>query len=111
MAYAKKRGQSVEYQGDSFSRSLTKDSGAIWEANEEANYKMVDMKGTIVASGDLVKSVDNLSMSFMVGKTATANLVGIHKLIVYLTDTSVAEMSYPIAEYKIDYKKLTARND
>lgn len=111
MGYAKKIGISTEYQGDSFSRTLTKDSGAIWEANETASYKMVDMKGDVVASGSLTKSVDNLSMTFMVGSTATATLLGIYKLIVYLEDTVLTEMKYPIAEYKIDYKKLTARND
>ncbi len=111
MAYAKKIGTSIEYQGESFTKSLVKDDGSIWEANEVATYKLIDTKGKIIATDTLMKSVDELSLTFLLGKTDTTYLFGIYRLLVYLSDTVVTEMNYVIAEYKLDYKKITARND
>ena len=111
MAYAKKIGKSVEYQGESFTKSLIKENGTEWEDNEVAEFKLFDTAGNIVATGSLVRSVDRLSLTFILGKTSTTNLFGVYRLLVYLSDTVVTEMNYVIAEYKLDYKKTTARND
>jgi len=111
MAYAKKTGTSVEYQGESFTKSLVKDDESIWKANEIATYKLIDTKGKVIATDTLMKSGDELSLTFLLGKTQTQYLFGIYRLLVYLNDSVITEMNYVIAEYKLDYKKITARND
>ena len=111
MGYAKKTGKSTEYQGESFTKSLVKDDGSIWYDNEIGVYKLIDNRGKVIATDSLIKSEDNLSLTFLLGKTQTQYLLGIYKLLVYLNDTVITEMNYVIAEYKLDYKKITARND
>ena len=111
MAYVKKTGISTEYQGESFTKSLVKANNTAWEDNEIAEYKLFDTKGNIITSGSLIRSVDLLSLTFLLGKTETLNLFGVYRLLVYLSDTVITEMNYVIAEYKLDYKKTTARND
>lgn len=111
MAYNKKIGKSTEYPGESFSKSLTKKDGSEWTDNEVASFKLFDKKGGIAAQGSLVRSVDKLSLTFLLGKTDTELLFGVYRLLVYLSDTVITEMNYVIAEYRLDYKKTTARND
>ena len=111
MAYAKRSGTSIEYQGESFTKSLVKDNGDIWEANEISEYKLIDTAGKTVFSEALIKSADNISLTLLIGRTKTPLLFGIYRLLVYLNDTSITEMNYVIAEYKLDYRKISARND
>ena len=111
MAYSKKTGASVEFQGESFTKSLIKDDGSEWMDNEDGSWKLFNTSGNIVANGTLTRSDDNLSLTFLLGKSSTTSLFGIYRLLVYLSDTVVTEMNYVIAEYKLDYKKTTARND
>ena len=111
MAYNKKVGTSVEYQGESFTKSLTKSDKSAWEDNELANYIVYNTNGEVVTSGSLVRSIDLLSLTFLLGKTDTTNMFGIYRLLVYMTDSIITEMNYVIAEYKLDYRKTTARND
>ena len=111
MAYVKKTGISIEYQGESFTKSLTKEDNSEWDDNEISNFKLFDTSGNLVTSGSLVRSVDKLSLTFLLGKTQTADLFGIYKLLVYISDTIITEMNYVIAEYQLTYKKTTARNN
>ncbi len=111
MAYVKKKGTSTEYQGESFTKSLVKGNESAWEDNEVAEFKLYDTSGNTVVTGSLMRSVDLLSLTFLLGKSDTIDLFGIYRLLVYLSDTVVTEMNYVIAEYKLDYKKTTARND
>lgn len=111
MAYGKKTGKSIEYQGESFTKSLTKEDGTAWEDNEIALFVLIDNKGLEVTTGSLVRSIDLLSLTFLLGKTQTTSLFGIYRLLVYLSDSVITEMNYVIAEYRLDYRKITSRND
>ena len=111
MEYIKKYFTSEEYQGESFSGSLDKKDESAWKDNEICTYVLVDDSGSEIVTGSVIRSVDLLTMDFLLGKTDTVDLFGIYKLLVYLGDTIVTEMNYVIAEYKLDYKKVTSRND
>lgn len=108
MVYAKKFGIATEYQGESFTKPLTKESGAVWDANEVANYEMLDGDGNPVSSGDLTKSLDELTLTVAVPKQDTADLAGVYLLLVHLTDTVNTGFDDVIAEYKITYKEKKA---
>lgn len=104
MVYAKKiTTVPDEYQGESFTRSLSKASLAIWDTNETASYEMVNGSGIILSSGDLVKSGDNLSMTLTIPKEDTVNLKGKMKVIVNLIDTIDTTFCDVIAEYTFSY--------
>jgi len=104
MSYVEFADTTTEYQGESFVKSLAKKSKGIWEANEEANFILTDGDGVVVASDDLVKSDDDLTLTFILGKTSTADLEGVYTLLVYQTDTSNSEINNVIARYKITYR-------
>ncbi len=108
MRYNKKYAIAEDYQGESFTRSLNKESLAVWDANEVANYELIDGDGTVVSSGDLTKSGDNLSLIVSIPKTDTADLIGSYLLLVHLTDTVDTTFDDVIAEYKITYKEKKA---
>ena len=103
MAFIKWLGSATEYQGESFTKSLTKDDDSIWEANETAEFQMTDVDGLEVASGSLVKSADDLSLTFTLGSTDTTALLGQYLLLVYITDTVDAEVHSVIAKYTMTY--------
>ena len=111
MGYVKKTGKSIEYQGESFGKSLTKDGGLVWGDNEIATYKLFNQNGDIIDNGTLTRDDKLTNMTFIVGKTVTTNLHGVYRLLVYLSDTVITEMNYVIAEYRLDYRKSSARND
>ncbi len=111
MGYIKKNGKSIEYQGESFSKSLTKEDNSVWGDNEVATYELLNQSGTIIDTGTLTRSDNLTNMTFIIGKTVTADLLGVYRLLIYLSDTVITEMNYVIAEYRLDYKKTSARND
>lgn len=104
MRYNKKYAIAEDYQGESFSRSLNKDSLAVWEATEVADYELIDGDGVIVSSGALAKSGDNLSLILTVPKADTEALSGSYLLLVYLKDSGDPTFNDVIAEYKMTYK-------
>ena len=108
MSFVKYKEIVTEFQGESFNRSLTKKSGAIWETNEVGNFELIDTSGTVVSSGSLIKSADNLSLTIAVPKGDTATLVGNYRLLANLTDTVDTDFSDVIAEYEITYKEKKA---
>lgn len=110
MAYVEKNGNYTQYQGQSFSRALTKESGAIWEANETAYLTLTDSSNNEVLRRNLGKSVDNLSFYLLVGTGDTTELDGSYNLIVYVEDSNNSELNDVIADYKMRYitKKATA---
>lgn len=109
MGYKKVVKKFKEYIGESFSQSIQKDGGAVWNTNEQAVFTLYDAAGTTGITGTLVKSADNLSLGFMLSKTSTAGLTpGPHKVIVDLEDSIDTEMSDVIAEYSIEYSARTA---
>lgn len=97
----------VENQGESFSRTLGKSVGAF-SATEDGYWVLKDTDGTSQATGSVTIATDLSSMSFMVGKTDTATLVGQHTVYVHLTDSADSEFDEVIAEYKITYKENKA---
>ncbi len=109
MAYVKYSKEETEYQGESFIKSLYKTNSNIWYDNELATYTLTDPDGAVVLSGNLTKSDDKMSFMLSIGKTETAALLGIYKLLVYLEDTVNTELKDVFAEYKITYtdKKAT----
>lgn len=98
-----------EYQGESFTRSLLKDSAATWAATEVANYEMRDTDGAVKSSGSLDKSADNLAIIVQIPKADTASLEGNYVIYVNLEDTDDATKSDIIAEYNITYKLRKAK--
>lgn len=108
MRYNKKHGIGDDYQGESFSRSLNKESLAVWDSTETAVYEMLDSEGAVVSSGSLTKSGDNLSLILFIPKSDTSDLLGEHLILVHLNDTGDAEFDDVIAEYRITYKEKKA---
>ena len=102
---AKKDTTLTEYQGESFSKAFGKRTKDEWLDNETAHYVLTeDSTGTIISEGDLTRSVDKLSLSFIIGKSITLPLEGSYTLIVYQTDLNVVEFNEKMKEYKIKYK-------
>ena len=110
MEYIKLSRNPTEFQGESFSKSLGKKNNSEWGSTEVGNYILTDENGDEVASDNLTKSGDSLSLSFILGKTDTADLEGVYTLLAYQTDTSNAEINKVIAEYKITYKTRELNN-
>ncbi len=108
MGYVKVFGSKTLYQGQSFSKSLTKKDGSIWESNEVGDFEMFNSDGTVVSSGSLVKSGDNLSLTFTIPDDDTASLVGAHTINADLTDTVDDAIRIPLAEYDMTYKEKKA---
>ena len=108
MPFIKHTSKAIEYQGESFTKSLGRKDASLWLANEQANYKLFDPTGTSVSTGALVKSGDNLTMTLSVPSADTATLEGICLLLVYQTDDNDATINDVIAEYFITYKKPNA---
>lgn len=108
MSYEQITKRSEEYSGESYAESLKKKNGKIWAATETATYEMINTSGDLIASGVLEKSTDKKSISFMIGKTTTVGLVGMHKVLVSLGASDNAEMSDVIAEYDIEYSARVA---
>lgn len=98
----------IEYSGESVNKPISKESGLIWTANEEANYIMYDNLGATISTGDLTKSVDNLDLNLAVPYTDTEGLEGTYVLLVFLIDTIDLGYKNIIAEYRITYKKRKA---
>ncbi len=109
MAYVKNEESIEKYQGTSFTKTLTKSSGEIWEDNEILEYIVTDNSGTEVANGNLVKSDDKLQITFLLGSSDTDSFIGDFLLLVHLKDSIELEIDNIIAEYHLTYinKKAT----
>jgi len=103
MAYYTHTGSKTEYQGESFTKTIYKDSGEAWGDNEAANYELVDTAGAQKSTGSLTKVESNLGLTFTVPDTDTAALTGNHKLLVHLTDTIITTFDDIIVDYDLDY--------
>lgn len=108
MEYDKYSERVTEYQGESFSKTLYKTTGAQWTTAEGGTFELVDDTAAVVHSGTLAKSDGDLGLSFSVPTTATAGILGDHLLLVHLTDTGDATFKDVIAEYKIKYVERSA---
>lgn len=107
MAYVEYKGASTQYTGTSFTRTLVKKDGTIWEATESAYFSMVDTEtGGEVTNDLLTKSGDNLGLILEVGKSMAQSLVGRYKLLVYLEDSVNTQRSEVLAEYIINYEEI-----
>lgn len=104
MGYEKIVKNSKEFAGESFSESISKNSGSVWNVNETATYSMYDKNGAISGvTGVLVTSDDKKSIGFTIPKTDTVALLGHHKVLVELGDSEDVNISDVIAEYNIEY--------
>ena len=108
MSYAKKIGTATLYQGTSFSISVGKETGDVWASTEDGEFEVTDEENTVVLSGDLVKSGDNLSLTAIIGRTDCVDWVGNYKLLAYQTDTGDSEIRVPIVDYDLDYETTKA---
>jgi len=108
MGYVKHKAEQIEYTGESFSKTLYKKSGEEWSNEDTATYSLYDTDGVEKSTGSLIKSNDNMSMSFLVPSADTQNLLGKYKLLVTLGNSSDARINDVIAEYNILYNKRTA---
>lgn len=104
MPFIKHISKAVEYPGESFTKTLGKGNGGAWSDTEGANYEMFNSEATLVSSGGLAKSADDLTMTFTVPQADTAALDGNCLLLVYLTDTADPTMNDVIAEYHMEYR-------
>ena len=92
--------------GESFSREITRRDGKPWGDTATATYKMVDLSGTVIATGTLEKSSDGKMFSLLIGKSVTENLEGEYRVYVFLQDTANPEINELIAQHAITYKGL-----
>lgn len=109
MGFVKYEKTVTEYQGESFTKTITRSDGTAWAADDEANYELIDSSGNIVSSGSLVKTGDNLGLTVFVPKADTASISGKHILLIYLTSVSQPTFNDVIAEYTINYKVKKAK--
>ncbi len=103
MYYNKLVDMLTEYQGESFTRGLSKDNGTEWETEDTGYWELLDDDGVAVSSGALQKSSDNLSVEISVPKADTESLSGTYVLLVHITRTDDATFNDVIAKYTITY--------
>jgi len=105
MDYVKLHKEVFEWQGESFTKSFDKTSGAPWESYEIGSYALYDKDGTEITSGSLQKSADSKLLTMQISHTITANLLGKYLLLVFLEDSNDSDFKTVIAEYVITYKE------
>lgn len=103
MGYEEKDGSFVQYEGQSFIRSLSKDSGASWTNSEHGVFDLTDTGNVSISKGELTKSVDSKALVLILGTSITSGLSGLHRLRVYAKDSANAEINEVIADYRINY--------
>ena len=103
MSYAKYIGTASPYQGTSLSISLGKDDDAEWSVNEVGDFFVTNELNERVLEGVLIKSVDNLTLNVLVGKSDCVNWEGEHRLLAFQTNTDNLEIKVPIADYSLTY--------
>jgi len=108
MGYVRYKSEQSEYAGESFAKTLFKKDGTEWDSEDIANYSLLTTEGVEISTGALTKSGDNKSMTFVVPSIDTDGLLGRHKLLVTLSNSSDARINDVIAEYIINYNKRTA---
>ena len=108
MSYDKLKGSEDLRQGNSFSRSVTKLNGSIWEATEEGYHELVDTTGTVVSTAPMTKSADDLALIFAIPDTDTLTLLGNYILQINLTDSGDPLVDVPLVEYTIVFKERIA---
>ena len=102
---AKKDTTLTEFQGESFSKAYGKRTKDEWLDNETAHYVLTeDTTGNIIVEGNLTRSTDKLSLSFIIGKSITSALEGDYTLLIYQTDSNISELNEKMKEYRIKYK-------
>ena len=108
MSFSRYDGAATEYQGESFTRTLAKQDGGPWEANEIAEYVLVDKNGIEIDGGSLTKTGDNIGLIVTISETITIPLLGTYLLLVYLKDTIDLDYANVIAKYTITYVEVKA---
>jgi len=108
MGFIRFKSTQTEYAGESFAKTLLKKDGSTWDSTDIATYSLIDTAGVEKSSGDLTKSTDNISMSFIVPSTDTVGLIGRYKLLVSLKNSSDTKINDVIAEYAIKYEERKA---
>lgn len=114
MSFAKKVGAVDIYQGKSFTRSIgkkTKDGTAVaWEAEDIGDFDLYNSAGVsiVLTTNTLIKSADNMSLTFVLGSTDTESLLGEYLLIANLKNSVDAEIDVTLAEYAITFEEKKA---
>jgi len=108
MGYVKYLDNQKEYSGESFTRTLIKNDGELWNDEDIASYSLLDTNGVVISTAPLVKSTDKKSITFVVPHTDTINLSGKYKLLVTLSNSNDDRINNVIAEYSITYSKRKA---
>lgn len=108
MSYAKKEGVADLIQGSSFTISLGKDDNAPWESYENGVFIMTDPSNIEILNKPLIKSADNLTLTFQVSQTDSASLDGEYRILAYQRNSNDAEINVPIADYAIKYETTKA---
>ena len=108
MSYAKKEGSATLLQGSSFTISLGKDDDSIWEANENGVFIMTDETNQEILNKPLVKSADNLTLTFQIDDTDSETLDGAYRILAWQRDSNDAGVNVPIADYAIEYETTKA---
>ncbi len=99
-----------EYQGESFSRSLGKEDGSIWENEEDGTYSLIDSNGTTIKTGTLIKSENSFTLTVFLSNTDTENLLGNYKLFCFSIRDDDSSFNDVIGEYEIEYKEKKANS-
>ena len=103
MHYKPLSAKESEFPGESFGRDLKKDDNSLWGSTEGAYYEMFNSAGELIVTNTLVKSADELLLTFFIEKEVTEPLIGNHRLLVHATDSDNLSFDDVIAEYKIEY--------
>jgi len=92
-----------EYQGESYSLPILKGDGTVWLSEDTGYHELLNGDGNVVHTAPLTKSVDDRALIFFVTKTSTNSLLGMHRLLIHLTNTNNVELNDVIAEFEIVY--------
>ena len=100
MIYDPLEKKDTEYQGESYSSTLNRSTGA-WGIEDTGYFEMLDKDGAVKSTGPTGKTPDNMGITFHVPDTDTPTLEGKYRLLIHLTNSVDATINDIIADYTI----------
>lgn len=108
MSYAKKLGSADLLQNSSFTVSLSRDDDLAWGATEHGVFIMTDEQNVEIINQPMVKSGDNLTLTFQVDSSESVDLLGKYRILAWQRDTNDPNINVPIADYSLNYETTKA---
>ncbi len=109
MGFAKFYANTLEFQGTSFSKAISRKDGEVFDSKYSAEYEVRDENNELKSDDDLTRSGDDKSFIFEIPETDTTDWLGNYKLVVYLLDSTNAAFKRPIYENNMEYNDARAR--